>query len=105
VPNFKLSITMVRAIDAIRAAGGEAHPEQGGWWHGSSDLATPRLETATDDWRGRWPVASQTIMSLADRGLLERLSGTGNRTYSAYRLTALAEGVTETVLAPGCASS
>jgi len=42
----KLSVTMTRTIDAIRAGGGEAHPERGGWWRSSP--TGQRLQIPTD---------------------------------------------------------
>lgn len=95
MPTPKLSITMTRAVDAIRAAGGEAHPVTGGFWHGSADPASQKLEIAMDGRQSLLHVGSQTVMSLADRGLLEKLPGTGNHVYSAYRLTRKADDVSE----------
>lgn len=81
-----LSVTMRRTLEAIQTAGGEAHPEIGGWWrtapHG------PRLKIQTDDWRGTAVVGTATMMALAGRGLLTKIDGAGNRNHSAYQLTA-----------------
>lgn len=80
-----LSAVMQRSLQAIRDAGGVAHPEQGGWWRGSPD--GPRLEIESEDRRGRVTIQTNTIYALFRRGMLEPVEGTGNRTHRAFRLT------------------
>ncbi len=71
-----LSQTMQRALLAIHAGGGEAHPEKGGWWR--STAAGPRIEFESN-WRDRDPLTTNTLKSLTNRKLLEAIPGTDRR--------------------------
>lgn len=82
----KLSQTMARALDAIRADGGKAYPEKGGWWRGVSG---ERLSIETDDYRGTSYVTTQTIYALFHRGFLSKMSHSSNGIHPAYRLNRL----------------
>jgi hypothetical protein len=55
---YKLSAHMQRTLDAIRAHGGTASPEGGGWWRGADGA--------------RLDVQTKTIYALARRQLLRR---------------------------------
>jgi len=90
----KLSRTMLLAVEAIRAAGGEAHPEKGGWWRNAPEPAGERISVPSRLDPGRNDtIGTLTIRALADRGLLEPI-GQGNRIHSAYRLTQAASSIT-----------
>lgn len=85
----KLSKTMISAIAAIRAAGGTAYPEIGGWWRSAPAPAGERLTVPSVSNPGTADsIGTQTIYSLLSRGLLEKVEGSGNRVHPAYRLTA-----------------
>jgi hypothetical protein len=91
----KLSKTMLLAVEAIRAAGGEAHPEKGGWWRNAPAPAGERIGVPSRLDPGRNDtIGTLTIHALADRGLLEPMEGRGNRIHSAYRLTQAASSIT-----------
>jgi hypothetical protein len=84
----KLSETMISAMAAISAAGGIAHPEIGGWWRSAPAPDGERLTVPNVSNPGeKTSLVTQTIYSLRDRGLLEKVDGTGNRVHQAYRLT------------------
>jgi hypothetical protein len=67
----KLSEQMRRAIEAIRAQGGFAIPEGGGWWQGG-DGKRLRHQNVTLGGDYTEPVVTRTIYALERRGLLQR---------------------------------
>ena len=89
---------MEYTLVAIRAGGGTAHPEMGGWWRTAPSPAGTRLTAVHQNGITRGDtgsVGTQTIYSLRDRGLLEAVEGTGNRVHPAYRLTAAGASLAE----------
>lgn len=91
---MKLSPTMLTAIKTIRAAGGEAHPERGGWWRSAPVPGGHRISWPSANYPGQQDMlVTQTIHSLIKRGLLIKIEGHGNGIHSAYRLTAAADSI------------
>ena len=66
-----LSKHMERAIEVIRAGGGLAIPEGGGWWKGS-DGKRLRHQNVVLGGDYSEPVVTKTIYALTRRGLLKR---------------------------------
>ena len=74
---------MQAALAAIVAAGGEAHPEGGGYWASREGVRLrfdPTMGTGGD-------VVTNTVMALVGRGFLQAIPNSGGRVYSAYRVT------------------
>lgn len=81
-----LSPTMIVALDAIVAGGGECHPLPGGYW-GSTPTADPiRFEPPPGT--NLRILVTQTVVALAARGRLVKIPCDRPRYRSAYRVAA-----------------
>jgi hypothetical protein len=70
---IKLSTAQQRTLDAIRAHGGMATPEGGGWWKGLDNERLYIEASSNGVLQGeKVAVGTTTIYSLERRGLLQR---------------------------------
>jgi hypothetical protein len=78
----RMSASMTAALAAITAAGGEAHPEGGGYW---MDQRQRRLQFQQED-GATCAVLTNTVMALHTRGHLIQIPNSGNRNVCAFRV-------------------
>ena len=76
---------MLKALVAIRDAGGEITPLGGGWWGSKAD--GKKIEYDTGDWRITDCVGTTTIDGLGRRGLMERTHESPKRHFDTWRIT------------------